>query len=161
MGAPCLFMWQCSGFFSTTSVVGSFTSPCHSVPPVIPVASLAAFPSERHYSWDEEAPLGLPFCKVPLTCRQVNEVNPVVLLLCRKEGLWHPGPLLCYPSPSRRLSLNQPGLVSLTICWSDRAKGRTQPRSVVVLCLGKGQEKPELPSPVLAFSLSCVLPFPL
>lgn len=83
MGVPCLFWWQCSGFVSTTSVVGSFTFPLSQCPPSDPSGQPGCH-SERHCNQDEEALLGLLLHKVPLTCRQENKVNPIVLLLCRK-----------------------------------------------------------------------------
>lgn len=48
-------------------------------------------------SQGEAAPEGLPLCKVPLTFSQENEVNPVVLLLCRRQKALVPRSLALPP----------------------------------------------------------------
>lgn len=100
-------------------------------------------------------PLGLLLCKVPLTRRQENELNPVVLLLCKKEKA----------SASRSLAL-PPFTIPAAISTSARSlpsphsAGLTQPRAGLrqeeQWSCAQGRERESLSSPVLAWHLLVV-----
>lgn len=134
----------CSGFDSM-SVVWSFSfllSQCH--PQWLWKPSWLFFPP-RYTAAGIEAPPGLLFCKVPLTLRQGNEVNPGVLLLCTNWKPWHPGPSLYYTSPPLRPSLDLP-----TSTWHSQGLDLARKWSFV-----QGRDWEILISPVLSLNFLC------
>lgn len=135
----------CSGFDSM-SVVWSFSfllSQCH--PQWLWKPSWLLFPP-RYTAAGIEAPPGLLFCKVPLTLRQGNEVNPGVLLLCTNWKPWHPGPSLYYTSPPLRPSLDLP-----TSTWHSQGLDLARKWSFV-----QGRDWEILMSPVLSLNFLCL-----